>query len=495
MSRDEKNREKDGVEKRTDEDRLKFYGGKYSVFIPIILALFGLTYIAVKNANIPEYWVVFLLPMIVMMPFAKNKRKYSEAIINGFRSDVGMILIGAVILAGISGAILNQSGLVKTLAYYMVGLNLVGSKYITATFILTCLIAFSTGTSVGTIFVVGPILYPVGYLVGASPAFLIGAIVSGGAFGDNLSPVSDTTIASAATQEVDLGGVVKSRLKYSIPAAVITIFLYFIFSGSGTMGEGVEEYLSQPEPISLLFLLVPAVIVYFAFQQRHLFEALSYGIIVGLVLGIATGIIPPQDIISVPEPFGAGGIILEGIQNAIPTVIVVLVLFAQINILKEGGGIDIIMEKVGNFVRGPKTAELSMSSLLIVLNLITGLNTAAIIGSGEIAKKLGKKYKIDGYRRANILDCAGTTFNYLLPYMVPVVVGSMVASMYAPVENAVQVSPVQVVTHQFYPWVMLAVLLFSIFTGYGRTFISDEKTAVSKNKKRAGGKAAAVEKV
>jgi Na+/H+ antiporter NhaC len=102
------------------------------------------------------------------------------------------------------------------------------------------------------------------------------------------------------------------------------------------------------------------------------------------------------------------------------------------------------------------------------------LNTAAIIGTGEIAKKLGKKYDIGGYRRANLLDCAGTTLNYLLPYMVPVVVGSMMTTMYAPVENAVKVSPVGVLTHQFYPWVMLVILIFAIVTGYGRTFISDD---------------------
>ena len=458
------------MERTKQNDALKFYGGKYMVFVPILLALVGLVYIALQNANIPEYWVVFLLPLIFIMPFVKDKEKFANVIIDGFSSRVAMILVAAVMLAGISGTILNESGLVKTLATYLVNMNLVGSKFVVATFILTGIVALSTGTSVGTIFVVSPILYPVGYLVGSNPALLIGAIVSGGAFGDNLSPVSDTTIASATTQGMDIAGVVKSRLKYSIPTALITIVLYSLIGRGGSLSDQISEYVGTPEPLSLLFLLVPIVIVYLCVRQHHLIEALSYGIITGLVLGLLTGIITPNMIINVPEPFGAGGIILEGIQGSVPTIIVVLILFAQINFLKEGGGIDIIINMMAKFVRGVRTAELSIVSLLISLNVLTGLNTAAIIGTGEIANEMGEKYSISGYRRANLMDCAGTTLNYLIPYMVPVVVGSMMSSMYAPFEDAVQVSTVEVVTNQFYPWVMLAVLIFSIATGYGRKF-------------------------
>ena len=454
------------------EIKLNFYGGRYMVFVPMILALMALFYIASQNADIPAYWVAFLLPLILIMPFVKDKREYSEIIIRGFSSEVAMMLVAAVIMAGISGVILNESGLVKTLAAYLVDFNLSGDNFVVASFILTCIVTFSTGTSVGSIFVVGPILYPVGYLLGSYPPLLIGAIVSGAAFGDNLSPVSDTTIASAATQEMDLGGVVKSRLKYSIPAAVITMIIYAFSSGGGEVVGGVNEYVGNPQPLSLIFLLVPAVIIYFSFRQHHLLESLSYGVITGLGLGLITGIIEVGEILSVPEQFGAGGIILEGIQNAVPTVILVLILFAQINLLKEGGGIKIIMEKMGGFVRGVKTAELSIISLLISLNVFTGLNTAAIIGTGEIANKMGVEYNISGYRRANLLDCAGSTLNYLLPYMVPVVVGSMMSTMFSPVDDAVQVTTMQVVTHQYYPWVMLVILLLSIVTGYGRTFMS-----------------------
>lgn len=468
----------------TKEQKLEFYGGKGMVFLPIILAIIGLIYIAVKNANIPEYWVVFLLPVILCVFLAKNKAAYCEAVLKGVADEIGAILIMAVILAGICGALLSHSGVVATLANYLVKANFVGNKFVGATFILTCLVAFSTGTSVGTIFVIGPILYPVGYLVGATPALLVGAIVSGGAFGDNLSPVSDTTIASASTQESDLGGVVKSRLKYSIPAAVISMILYFILGSRGeTVNLSMIESLGgQANPVTLLFLLIPTVIVTACILKRHLIEALSYGIITGLVLGLVTGIIGFGDIVSVPEQFGAGGIILEGIQGAVPTVIIVMVMFAQISILKRGGGIDLLLASMNRFIKGVRSAETAIVTIEVLLNVATGLNTAAIVGTGELANKLGKKYNISGYRRANLLDCAGTTLNYLLPYMVPVVIGSMISSIAAPVEGAVTVSPVEVVASQFYPWVMLILLIFAIITGYGRTFLNDEISGKGKKK-------------
>jgi Na+/H+ antiporter NhaC len=262
------------------------------------------------------------------------------------------------------------------------------------------------------------------------------------------------------------------------------MILYFIL---GSRGEGVDLAMikaagGEANPVTLLFLLIPTVIVVACILKRHLFEALSYGIITGLILGLVTGTITLGDIVSVPEQFGAGGIILEGIQGAVPTVIVVMVLFAQISILKRGGGIDLLLSSLNRFVVGIRSAETAIVSITVLLNVATGLNTAAIVGTGELANKLGKQYKISGYRRANLLDCAGTTLNYLLPYMVPVVIGSMISVIAAPVDNAVTVSPLEVIANQFYPWAMLLILIIAIITGYGRTFLSDDVSGTTGKK-------------
>ena len=456
-----------------EKRKLEFYGSKGMIFVPIMLAIAGLIYIAVLNANIPEYWVVFLLPLILCIFLAKDKIAYCEAILKGVTDNIAAILIVAVIYAGICGALLSRSGVVTTLANYLVRANFLGNKFVGATFLLTCLVAFSTGTSVGTIFVVGPILYPVGYLVGATPGLLMGAIISGGAFGDNLSPVSDTTIASASTQEADLGGVVRSRLKYSIPAALISMILYFILGSGGQVIDSTMISAGETNPVSLLFLLIPVIVVTACIFKRHLLEALSYGIISGLIIALATGIIGLGDIVSVPEPFGAGGIILEGIQSAVPTVIIVMMMFAQISVLKEGGGIDLLLKSMDRFIIGVRSAEVAIVIIVILLNMATGLNTAAIVGTGELANKLGKKYRINKYWRANLLDCTESTLNYLLPYMIPVVIGVMLSATTAPVEGASPVSPIEIIVGQFYPWAMLVILIVSIVTGYGRTMMAD----------------------
>ena len=132
------------------EAHITYYGGKWVAFAPILLAIVGLIYIAVKQADVPEYWVVFLLPMIVCLFLAKDKTAYCEAIIEGATNKVGGILIMAVLLAGICGQLIETSGLVDTLAHYLIELNFLGNKFVAASFLLTCLIAFSTGTSVGT---------------------------------------------------------------------------------------------------------------------------------------------------------------------------------------------------------------------------------------------------------------------------------------------------------------------------------------------------------
>ena len=137
------------------------------------------------------------------------------------------------------------------------------------------------------------------------------------------------------------------------------------------------------------------------------------------------------------------------------------------------GGTEIILNWAEKFVKGPRSCEAVIAIVTMLLNLVTGLNAAAIMGTSPIAYQLGEKHKISGYRRSNIMICSGATFNYLAPYMVPVVSGCMISSTYAPVEGASVVTVMEAVGAQFYPWAILALIVFSIVTGYGRTFLPD----------------------
>lgn len=226
-------------------------------------------------------------------------------------------------------------------------------------------------------------------------------------------------------------------------------------------------------PTALLFLLVPVVVVVFCLLQRHLLEALSYGIVTGVLLGLVTGTITFSDIISVPEPLSAGGLIMEGIEGAVPTILLVMLLFAQIHLLEKGGCIDMMIQSMDRFIVGPRSAEGAIVAICILLNVATGLNTAAIVGTGPLAKRLGEEYQLHGYRTANLLICSGGTLNYLMPYMVPVVCAAMMTAVDLP--GAVPVSTLEIVTHQFYPILLLVMTIFAIVSGYGRTLLPDSR--------------------
>ena len=193
--------------------KVEFHFGMLGKMMPILIAMVIIIWAACSQSNVNGYVVAFFSALVAGILFAKDDKAYGDAIIYGLTKPMFAVIGLAVILAAISGKLISASGMVQTLAIYVVEAGFTGKMFVAATFLITCLLAFSTGTSVGTYFVVIPILFPVGVMAGVTPEFMIGAIVSGAAFGDNLGPISDTTIASSATQKADLGMVVKTYLK------------------------------------------------------------------------------------------------------------------------------------------------------------------------------------------------------------------------------------------------------------------------------------------
>ena len=446
-------------------------------FAPLVIAVIFMLYAALAHSDLGLYWVACLLGLIIGMFLCKTPEEYAKSVVRGLTNEIFGIMIIAVGLASVAGTIIKESGVITTLAVYVAQIGLTGPLFLVAAFLLACFVAFSTGTSMGTIFIVGPILYPVGYLVGCDPAILLGALVAGGAFGDNLAPVSDTTIASATTQGMDIGGVVASRVKYSIPAAVIAAILYLMvgYGRHRPVIGGGEEFLAAANPVTLLMLLVPIVIIVLCLLRKHLLTALVSGIVTGLIIGLATGIFTLSDIISVPQEWTSGGLLYNGFKGALDSISILIFLFPIIQIMYDGGGIGLILRGLSKYVRGPRSAEASIAATVLALNAVTSLNTAAIVAAGPIAAELGKRYGIHGYRRANLLDCFGNTLNYLIPWNAVVIVGALMSIVAAPVKGAPVVSPMQIIPYVFYSWVLLAIMIFAVITGYGRVFVADDQ--------------------
>ena len=325
------------------DKRIEFRFGRIGKLAPLIVAAAMILWAAVSQSNVNGYVLAFFGALVAGVVFAKDEKAYGEALVYGLSKPMFGVIVMAVILAAISGKLISASGAVQTIAAYVVAAGFTGRLFVAATFFITCLLAFATGTSVGTYFVVIPILFPVGVMAGAAPEFMIGAIVSGAAFGDNLGPISDTTIASSATQHADLGTVVKTRMRYSLPAAAGALVLFLLFSKTAEGGSAMEAVEGAANPASLAMLTVPAVIIVLCLMRKHLITALTWGILSGIAVGLLFGIYTVESLISFPGGFSVSGAIIEAISGTSGTVAMLIAVFALLGVVERSG----LFEDVG----------------------------------------------------------------------------------------------------------------------------------------------------
>lgn len=447
------------------EKPVMFRFGMFGKLAPLLTAGAVIVWAACRQSNVNGYVAAFLAALVVGVLFAKDERAYGEAMIHGLCKPIFGVIVLAVILAAVSGKLISGSGVVQTIAYYVVEAGFTGKLFAAATFLITCLLAFSTGTSVGTYFVVIPILFPVGVMAGVQPQFMLGAIVSGAAFGDNLGPISDTTIASSTTQHADLGAVVKSRTRYSIPAALCAVALFLIFTKTQEQPpaiEGIGE--GTKNPVSLLMLVVPAVIILLCLLRRHLITALTYGILAGIVTGLISGIYRPSDLLSFPGGFTVDGLIMTSVTGTAGTVFMLIAVFALLGVMEQSGLFADVGRLLGRFSgsRGPAEAAIVLS--VGILSMVTGVISVAIVALGDLVDEIGSKAGIDPCRRANLMDCAGCVFCFLAPWTVHCVIPAQQAAQFG---NAVAVAPATIPFVNFYSVSMLVILIAAVGTGYG----------------------------
>ena len=448
-----------------NSEQLEFRLGIFGKLFPLLAAIALIIWAAVSQSNVTGYMVAFFAAVIVGVVFARDEKAYGQAILAGLSKPMFPVISMAIILAAISGKLISNSGMIQTIAVYVVKAGFTGRLFTSATFLLTCLLAFSTGTSVGTYFVVIPILFPVGVMVGVDPAFMIGAIVSGAAFGDNLAPVSDTTIASAGTQGADLGNVVRTRIKYSVPAAVLALIAFLIFTRTTATGAELEGSAATADPLSLIMLLIPATIIVLCLLRKHLITALAYGVIVGIVLGLVSGLHPLSSLLAFPGGFSVTGAIPDAITGSMGTIAMLFGVFSLLGITEASGLFASLGKAVGSLAKGPRSGELTVIGSVGVMSMITGVISVAIVAMGDLVREVGARVGLDKYRRANLMDCAGCVFCFLAPWTVHCVIPAQQTAAFG---EAFTVLPASVPLVNFYAIAMAIVLIVSVVTGYGR---------------------------
>ena len=402
--------------------RIEFRFGKFGKLVPLMVAAAMILWAAFSQSNVNGYVLAFFAALVTGVLFAKDEKAYGEALVYGLSKPMFGVIVMAVILAAISGKLISASGVVQTIAVYVVAAGFTGKLFVAASFLITCLLAFATGTSVGTYFVVIPILFPVGVMAGAAPEFMIGAIVSGAAFGDNLGPISDTTIASSATQHADLGTVVRTRMRYSLPAAAGALVLFLLFSKTTDDGAITSSAAGTAKPISLVMLVVPAVIIVLCMMRMHLITALSWGILAGCAVGLLFGIYTVEGLISFPGGFSVSGAIIEAISGTAGTVVMLIAVFALLGVVERSGVFEDVGVFLERFARSERSTETAIVLAAGILSMVTGVISVAIVALGDLVNEIGEKAGVDKYRRANLLDCTGCVFCFLAPWTVHCVI-------------------------------------------------------------------------
>jgi Na+/H+ antiporter NhaC len=195
---------------------------------------------------------------------------------------------------------------------------------------------------------------------------------------------------------------------------------------------------------------------------------------VGILVGLLFGIFEPNQILHFPGPFKISGLLPKAISGALPTVAFLMVMFPFLGIMEASGTLDMLGNGLSKVASGPRSVEAVTVGATGALAMITGVISVAIISIGDIVKNLGLKFDVNGYRRANLMDCAGSAFCFIVPWTVHAIVPSMLASANNPLKTELSVSPASVPMHNFYAWTMLVMLIFAIISGYGRTWMSNE---------------------
>ena len=444
---------------------IEFHFGNIGKLAPLIAAAAMILWAAVSQSNVNGYVLAFFAALITGVIFAKDEKAYGEALVYGLSKPMFGTIVMAVILAAISGKLISASGAVQTIAVYVVAAGFTGKLFVAATFLITCLLAFATGTSVGTYFVVIPILFPVGVMAGAAPEFMIGAIVSGAAFGDNLGPISDTTIASSATQHADLGTVVKTRMRYSLPAAAGALILFLLFSKTTDGSAAIEAAGGTANPVSLVMLVVPVVIIALCLMRKHLITALSWGILAGIAAGLLSGIYTVDALISFPGGFSVSGAIIEAITGTAGTVAMLIAVFALLGVLECSGLFESVGTFLSRFAKNERSTETSIVLSVGILSMVTGVISVAIVALGDLINEIGEKAGVDRYRRANLMDCTGCVFCFLAPWTVHCVIPAQQSAQFG---EGFAVAPASIPFVNYYSICMLVMLVVAVVTGYGR---------------------------
>lgn len=363
-----------------------------------------------------------------------------DSFIRGCGDENIIIMCIIYLLAGAFSEVSSAMGGVD--ATVNLGLSMIPAKYVTAgIFLIAGFISLSTGSSVGTITALGPIAVGLASKAGLNLSLVIAATVGGSMFGDNLSIISDTTIAATRTQNVDMRDKFRVNFSLALPAAMINFILLLILARPETVMELKDYSYDLVKIVPYIFVLVSAV------MGMNVFVVLTGGTIISGIIGLYYGSF---------SFLGFTQEIYGGFLSMMDIFLLSLLTGGLAYMVTEARGLEWLMEKISSMIRGKKSAELAIAGLVSLTDLATANNTVAIIISGPIAKEISDKYDLDPRKSASLLD----TFSCVIQGMIPYGAQLLVAASFT--KGAV--TPFEIIPLLWYQQLLAVFALLSIFT-------------------------------
>lgn len=447
------------------QDKTKnFYMGFFGAVLPFIVFLGLILFLSfTKELSSKSAGAAAFISVVVAFFTIKDKKEFSEIVYRALKSNILGILFITFLLSGIMATALDKGGLINALVWGATKLNLSNQFMPVAIFLVVTLIGLATGTNAGTIATTMPIMLPLGISMGCNPALVMGAVVGGAMWGDNIAPISDTTIVSALTQETDVAKVVKARFKYAGAAGIISIILYTIFgiTTAAPMDPNVTESIAQSaNPIALLLLLAPAFIIFLMLKGKDVVYSLLVAASLSVFLGVALGLI------NIGEVLTNEGILVSGFEGMMGIFPFFIFMFCLIETVTYGGIVEWIGNKAIKVSKTPRTAEIICAAICSITYFVTTVHSVSVVISGPIVRSVMKNFNVDRARSANIIDCVVSGLHGILPHsaITMIAMGVAVSSNVMP-EGF---TPLDYIPYVFPSIFLLIIFYGAIITGWGR---------------------------
>ena len=374
--------------------------------------------------------VAFLIALFVA--FLQNKElsfnKKIEVIAKGVGEE-NIITMSLIFLCagGFSGAVTAAGGVDSTVN---LGLSLIPAHFAVAgLFLIGCFISVSMGTSMGTIAALAPIAVGISEKTGFALSICIGAVVCGAMFGDNLSMISDTTIAAVKTQGCEMKDKFKANFFIVLPAAIITVLIFWL--ATRNMSFQLKENLNY----SLWEVLPYMVVLLGALIGINVFVVLISGIVISLIVGVSMGHI------ALSEMFQVVG---SGVTSMYDITVISIIVACIVSLVKEHGGIQFILNLIKSNINGRRGAEFGIALLALFVDACTANNTVAIVMTGPIAKEISEEFDVDPRRSASLLDMFTSVGQGIIPYGAQLLSAATLTGL----------TPLQIIPNLYYPLLM-----------------------------------------